>query len=322
MDFICPSCGENHPTTEVFDTYWYFARERHRIYESRLRGESAPWTDDPILQKHRFCNTFRAADRVTQDVIHITNYMPDSSGTVEDDIFRTLVFRMFNKPETFFFLDKTFGGVSLGSFSWWDWAIALDEFKESGNRIYNNAYLIPPASSYGHSRKGDATLNLIHDMVEGGVIGKIRDANSLEEIYTELLRWETFGPFISYQMATDMNFIPEFNLPDDFVVPGIGAVRGLKKCFIGVKESCRPGIIKELKHRQVEFGAPTLFGRPMGLVDIQNVFCETDKYTRGLRPGEGRRIKQTFKPTVGKIDIPEFPIRWGLNEKVKDFISV
>ena len=55
--------------TVVFETYWRFAAERHRIYEKRLAGERQPWTDDPVLQKHKFTNTFRACDRVSQYLI-------------------------------------------------------------------------------------------------------------------------------------------------------------------------------------------------------------------------------------------------------------
>jgi alpha-glutamyl/putrescinyl thymine pyrophosphorylase clade 1 len=41
--------GTTFAPTIVFDTYWEFAAERHRIYEKRVRGEPQPWTTDPIL---------------------------------------------------------------------------------------------------------------------------------------------------------------------------------------------------------------------------------------------------------------------------------
>ena len=37
--------------TPVFDTYWHFAAERQRIFRRRVRGEPAPWTNDPVLSR-------------------------------------------------------------------------------------------------------------------------------------------------------------------------------------------------------------------------------------------------------------------------------
>lgn len=57
------------PRKEVFDAYWRFAAERLAIFLRRANGEPGPWTGDPILQQYKFCNTFRAADRVSQYLI-------------------------------------------------------------------------------------------------------------------------------------------------------------------------------------------------------------------------------------------------------------
>lgn len=51
---------------EVYDLYWYFAYERQNIFWKKLDGKKAPWTDDPILQEYKFCNSYRVNDRVSQ----------------------------------------------------------------------------------------------------------------------------------------------------------------------------------------------------------------------------------------------------------------
>lgn len=51
---------------EVYDLYWYFAAERQNIFYNKLNGMEEPWTDDPILQEYKFCNAYRASDRVSQ----------------------------------------------------------------------------------------------------------------------------------------------------------------------------------------------------------------------------------------------------------------
>ena len=47
---------------KVYDLYWYFACERQNIFLKKLNGESAPWTDDKILQEYKFWNSYRIND--------------------------------------------------------------------------------------------------------------------------------------------------------------------------------------------------------------------------------------------------------------------
>lgn len=39
---------------KVYDLYWYFACERQSIFWKKVNGESAPWTNDRILQEYKF----------------------------------------------------------------------------------------------------------------------------------------------------------------------------------------------------------------------------------------------------------------------------
>src|SRR5437763_13981522 len=85
-------------TTPVFDTYWHFAAERQRIFHRRVRGEPAPWTNDPVLAAHRFTNAYRAADPVSQNLIRHVAY--DSDQAVDQDVVRVLLFKLFNNVST------------------------------------------------------------------------------------------------------------------------------------------------------------------------------------------------------------------------------
>ena len=49
------------------------------IFELRADGGPGPWTDDPILQRYKFCNTFRASDRVSQYLISRGHLRPDAA---------------------------------------------------------------------------------------------------------------------------------------------------------------------------------------------------------------------------------------------------
>jgi hypothetical protein len=53
------------PVRAFFD----FCRERERIRERRERGDSPPWSDDPIFQQGRFLNVFREDDRGTRALL-------------------------------------------------------------------------------------------------------------------------------------------------------------------------------------------------------------------------------------------------------------
>ncbi|HEX7193517.1 MAG TPA: nucleotide kinase domain-containing protein, partial [Chthoniobacterales bacterium] len=79
--------------TVVFESYWRLAAERHAIYLKRLKGEPPPWTNDPILQAHKFTNAFRAADRVSQYCIKDVIYQGGSMDP-EEVVFRVLLFKL------------------------------------------------------------------------------------------------------------------------------------------------------------------------------------------------------------------------------------
>ena len=74
------------PRQPVFDMYWYFAAERQHIFESRVAGEAGPWTDDEIFREFKFCNVYRAADRVSQFLIRDVIYK-ERPRTVADRLF-------------------------------------------------------------------------------------------------------------------------------------------------------------------------------------------------------------------------------------------
>lgn len=92
--------------TPVYDTYWRFAAERQRIFFRRLNGETAPWTDDAILRDFKFTNAYRASDRVSQYLIRNVIYREDLPRDADEVVFRVLLFKVFNRIETWELLDR------------------------------------------------------------------------------------------------------------------------------------------------------------------------------------------------------------------------
>lgn len=102
------------PKRSIFyDTYWQFAAKRFDVFERRLKNQPAPWTSDPVIANNRFTNVFRASDRVSQYLINL-QYENDD---LQDVFFKTILFKLFNKIETYTFLDKELAVISAETFS-------------------------------------------------------------------------------------------------------------------------------------------------------------------------------------------------------------
>ena len=117
---------------------------------------------------------------------------------------------------------------------------------------------------------------------------------------------------MAYQYTVDFNYSPYVNFDENsFVKAGIGAIRGIKKCFQSFGEDYEDAIwyiYDHLDDYRKEFGLDEfkpLPGREPHLIDIQNCFCETDKYLRAKMPEllvGNVRIKQHYKETPQPID--------------------
>src|SRR5437773_1260012 len=99
--------------THVFETLWRFAAERQEILFRRLRGDSEPWTCDPILSKYRFTNAYRVLDRVSQYLIKDIAYR--GSQAPDEVFFRVLLFKFFNRIGTWELLLREFGEITWGN---------------------------------------------------------------------------------------------------------------------------------------------------------------------------------------------------------------
>lgn len=333
-DFFCANCFKTHePSMEVFKTFWKFAEQRQYIYIQRLLGEPEPWTNDPILLNNKFTNVFRASDRVSQDLLYQQYLAPNEMDGAEDKILRTLIFRSFNLPETYSLLEQAVGEINMETFDWKKYSDVLDYPRAQGVTMFSGAYIIRSPKGHGHTVKHTALLHLINDMLEDDFPKKALQAPTLGELYELVRKYENFGPFLSYQMAIDLNYLPEFEHDENsFVVPGIGAVRGLKKMFPGIRQPCLASMIRYIKDNQYDlalfagYNPPVLFGRDLHMIDIQNLFCEVDKYTRVSHPhlSAGKRtarIKHRFHPS-GSLEKPFFPPKWGINESVDELFRM
>jgi hypothetical protein len=307
---------------EVFAAYWHVATERQRMFEHRVAGLPGPATEDPILAANRFCNSFRASDRVTQDLIREA-YI-DGIGH-EDRFVRVVLHRLFSRPTTFRLIERELGRIDAESFDEHRYGDVLDRAMAHGQRLYTGAFILCANNAFGHRRKHRNHLALVAAMLAGEVPGRIAQAGSFQDVYDELIGWPLVGPFMAYQIAIDLNYTTLIDFSeDDFTVPGPGAIRGLAKVFVDTNGLTDREAIHWLVDYQDEVEAttgvapPTLFGRRLHAIDCQNLLCEVDKYSRVAFPelvSNRSRIKQRYTPDPEPLEL-FYPPKWGIDAAV------
>ncbi|MGE4544285.1 MAG: nucleotide kinase domain-containing protein [Pedobacter sp.] len=318
-------------TTEVFDTYWRFAAERQDIFFRRVENTIGPFTNDPILRIHKFTNAYRASDRVSQYLIKNVIYNGDQDP--KEVFFRTILFKFFNKIETWEKLTNKIGDICYKDFNFKMYDEVLTKEKMV-NSIYSAAYIM---SSSGKNMpfnvKHRNHLKLIERMMAEDLPLKICDAKSLQQVFYLLREYPMIGDFLAFQYAIDLNYSAMINFSEmSFVVPGPGAKDGMRKCFLDYGGRSEVDLIKCMADRQEQeferlgLSFKSLWGRPLQLIDCQNLFCEVDKYARIAHPDvcglTGRKkIKQKFRPIYKPIEY-FFPPKWNINEAVKKSIKI
>ncbi len=311
----------------VYDTYWRFAAERQAIFFRRVAGESAPWTDDPILQTYKFTNAYRASDRVSQYLIRNVIYGEGRCRSLKETFFRIMLFKFFNKIETWELLETELKVITFADYSFNRYDSVLERAMIEGKRIYSAAYIMPSGGTLGHKRKHRNHLTLIERMMRDDLPSKLADSVSMKEAFSLIRSYPTIGDFLAYQYVTDVNYSSVTNFTEmEFVVPGPGAIDGIRKCFTDTGGMSDPDIIRMTTNRQEEeferlgLNFQSLWGRPLQLIDCQNLFCEVDKYSRVAHPdingATGRtRIKQKFSPTRMPVDY-YYPPKWNINDSI------
>ncbi|MEA2622530.1 MAG: hypothetical protein QOH61_1440 [Chloroflexota bacterium] len=309
-------------TTAVFESYWRFAAERQAIFFRRLAGTTAPWTEDPVLREFKFTNAYRASDRTSQFLIRQVIYEGDQAP--REVFFRTLLFKLFNRVETWQAISVALESLSSRDFDVVSCMRVLDGIRASGRPLYSAAYIMPPVRSSLSQSKHVGHLELLRVMLDEALPERIFDAKSLRGVYDRLLAYPSLGPFLAFQYAIDLNYGRGLSFDeDDFVVAGPGAAEGLDKCFTNRDDWSDEDLIAwTIDRQEVEFASRgiafrDLFGRRLKPIDAQNLYCEIGKYARVAHPGftkpGGRsRIKQRFSPQVA-VDSVWYPPKWGLD---------
>lgn len=317
------------PNDETLQYFFYFMQERMNIFWRKSRNPDAMyWTDDPILRMYKFTNVYRSTDRVSQYMLKNVIYGSEAAKTEEDLLLQILIFKIFNRPDTWEYLKQEMvKSITVESFDPHQIAEILS-LRQRIAPIFNNAYMMT-GSHRDYTEwptKHERWLQMVkREIIDSRRLAKLVSAQSLKEMYDILHDCPFIGGFLAYQYAIDMNYAP-FKCFDEnsFVKAGIGAIRGIKKCFVDYGSEYEDAIRYVQEHfveLQKQYGFTEfrpLPGHAPKLIDLQNCFCETDKYLRAKMPNlkiDNVRIKQKYKLHYEAIEY-FFPPAWNITGKI------
>ena len=221
--------------------------ERMLIWKRRFIDQRPrPWTDNKIFRESKFTNVYRELDRNSQ--WQIKNILLDESLSGVNLIWKMMVFRFFNNPETFVKGMQEMGWRN-GIPDWKDYdedefASFIDRIRQSGENPYTTAYLINSQAAPGKSRDYCYThlvIPTLHKNVPQ-LISVVRKAKTPEDIITYLKTMPAVADFIAHEFYQDFTYIPRYRGiefmkfdQNDFTNVGPGASIGIRLIFPSLK---------------------------------------------------------------------------------------
>ncbi len=268
------------------DLYFYWIHERETIRIAKeVERRPQPWTDDPILQKFKFCQVFREDDRTTRWFKHhIRNVWRDDP----EVLMATVIFRWFNFIETGRTLLKHNLHVE------WDRKKAIEEITKQDQWI-TGAYIIKTPNRMDKvTGVAECVSHMWGDREK--LVDEILESKSLEKAWKILRDYPYMGPFMAYEVVTDLRHTYLLRDATDILTwanAGPGAMRGLNRLAGRSLDFCRRthpwnDEMRNLWEISRERLNPNLIDlSQFEMREIEGGLCEFDKYSRILNE-EGR----------------------------------
>lgn len=283
------------------EKFYRFVCERHSIWHRRfVEHRPWPWTQDPVLRRHKFTNIYRELDPGTKFLMDniLETYTPRP-----DRIFNVMLYRLMCSIPTY----RGMGFQYLSAFNEKEFDEYLRGVYNSGKPVFGNAYLISPYSSMGSEfkfRNVSRLFGLIHQNFEGFFF-HLDHAVTFEMAFKMINGQYGFGPFLAYQVMVDLTYpVKQDGSPilplsqDDWARLGPGALRGLARMttFSGTSQSLE-GLRWLWSHQHEQFAEYDLSfpylrdtddrETAISLANMQNCLCEFHKY-RSIQDGVGK----------------------------------
>lgn len=289
------------PPRQSLRRFFVFINERHSVFLRRARGEAWPWTTNPILQRYRFCNIFRELDKVT---VWIRENWREPYADHPNLWFAMAMARQINWPDTL---------AEIGFPEKWQPRRVMNVIQRrriQGLKAYTSAYMLT-GGKQGGTKARWTTRGILDPLYKDPP--PLDQAGTLEDAYRMFKGRPGFGPFLSYEVVTDLRHTRYLRDALDIMTwanAGPGAIRGLhriwgrplklkgleRKKLRGLKrkrlvEIPHYGDEQALAEMQLLLRASSEYlGSHVPSLEIRDIemsLCEWDKYERA-RLGQGR----------------------------------
>ena len=90
-----------------------------------------------MLSTYKFTNAYRASDRTSQYLIRRVIYRDDLPTSAREVFFRIVLFKLFNKIETWDLLERSLGPITFEAYRFEHYDTVLGRAMNSGHRIYS-----------------------------------------------------------------------------------------------------------------------------------------------------------------------------------------
>lgn len=312
---------------ENYNLFFEVMRERMLIWQRRfLEKRPAPWTENTILRDYKFTNVYRELDRNSQWQIH--NILRDDTLDEINLVWKLMIFRIFNNPETFE-RGKRQCGWRNGIPDWRtynkeEFEQFIQTIRDDKQNPFTNAYLINSASGAGHTRHWfytNVVVPTIHKKIPL-VVGLIHTTKKPEDLIKQLTKIPAVADFIAHEFYQDFTYIErytdrkpfKFN-QNDFTNVGPGARLGLRLIFPN-SNSSKDGIYKlrdAAEKELAKFGGGKIYIQwnkqkqayentakcNITLHQIEMWLCEFQKYWK-MQIGEGKQRSKFVAKTMVK----------------------
>jgi hypothetical protein len=287
------------PADEARALLDHWVRERWAILQRRMAGSPPPWTTDPILACHRFCNVRRSDDATT---LWINRHISEACAADDHLWLMLCATRIINWPPTL--LEMMSGPHTWPGPDFDPDAVAtlLQNRLDSGEKTFSNAY------GRGTLKSPRYIASMLSAQLgnHAGMLKLLRQpGTTLAAVHTELSRfkgWSGDG-FLSYQVAVDLRFSLLWDAPDreTWAAAGPGTLRGVNRMLGRPLDPppSQPEALDYIRKLYAELGNDFKH-IDLDLSDVCNILCETDKYLRVHNNEPGAKLRRyTYQPDAG-----------------------
>lgn len=321
---------------EMFTRWVRFVAERHRVYRRRkLERTPPPWTEDPILQAHRFTNVYRELDPGTT---YLVREILNAERPEEEKLFNVMVYRLIGREATW----ARVGWITPWAYEPDDFVDAIRTIVAEGKAPWSNSYMVNSYHWTGYREKERGVAHVIGLLAEEwyATWESLKDRSMLgqsEEAHRILHAQAGWGGFLAYQALVDARYprpdpladwpdtrsalLPFPDANDGFGFAGPGALSGLKHLFGSGATQTRAMELTGRLHEALNealgaagFAFPeNAAGEPVPLsrANVFNCLCEFHKYER-LRSGKKGPLKYFQQREARERDLEEFGVHLQL----------